>query len=258
LVLAWRSLRRGHEAWSGIAIAAASLVKIFPFTIAVYLLWKGRYRAFAWTLVALICLVAISVTVVGVQTHLTYLASVLPSQFFKPHPLNQSLWAALARLLPLAGVTDVDAWRLAGLSASALVIVVTILLVPSRAGGGRLFDLELSLILVSTLLVSSVSWVGTLTLLLLPYGAMAGALLTSALPKYPRVAATLTVVSFILVDSQRAVETYATTGRAIAIPSYLFNLPLCGMLLLWIAVACSLWGGRGRPLPGISVLNSSR
>jgi hypothetical protein len=258
LVAVWRFLRRGHQARAGIAIAAASLVKIFPLTIAAYLLWKRRYRAFVWTLVALTCLVAISVTIVGVQTHLTYLSSVLPSQFFKPHPLNQSIWASLARALPLASATDVHAWRLAGLSASALVIVATILLVPPRASGSRLFDLEFSLILVSTLLVSSVSWVGTLTLLLLPYGALVGTIMSTGGPKYPRVTATLMVASFILVNSQRVVEAYATTESAVAIPPYLLSLPLCGMLLLWIALACSLWTGPGRPLPGASALDSLR
>jgi hypothetical protein len=237
LVLAWYLARRGSDELAGVAIAAASLVKIFPFCTALYFLWKGKYKLFLCTLGALIILAGFSIAVVGLDPHVAYVRSVLPTQLVKPHPLNQSLSAFFARALPAGQIGGLPLWRLLSLSASAAFVLGTVLLIPPGTRSKGLFDLEFALVVMSMLLVSTVSWVGTLTLLLVPYAAVAANLAEcdrkDAL--FPSIAA---LVSFLAINWHRAVETYALTGSATAsFPPWLLSMPMYGMIALWLTIA---------------------
>jgi hypothetical protein len=246
LVLAWYLAKRGSDGLAGVMIAAASLVKIFPFCVALYFLWKGRHRLFLCTVGALAVLVGFSVCTVGLDAHLAYVRSVLPTQFVKPLPLNQSLPAFFVRALPTGQIGSLPAWQVLSLSAAALLLLGIVLLIPPGSRGRQLFDLELSLVVVSMLLVSTVSWVGTLTLLILPYAAVSAALLQcrgrSVL--WPSI---VVVVSFLAISSYRAMETYALSGSAAGpLPAWLLSMPMYGTIILWLSIGCLIMLRRRR------------
>lgn len=240
LVLAWYLAKRGTDVVAGIMIAFASLIKVFPFCIALYFLWKGKYRIFLSTLAAVIVLVGISVAIVGLDPHITYVKSVLPTQFLKPHPLNQSLWAFVARILPVDHQNALPLRRLVGLSASALLALITVLLIPRDGKAWEALDLEISLVVVTMLLVSTVSWVGTLTLMIIAYAAATRYLLDGC-RRNVRLLAIATLLSYLAVNSQRVVEIYMALPNAPSLPSaWLLSMPMYGMIVLWFTIAYML------------------
>jgi hypothetical protein len=249
VALAWYGTRRRSDALAGVAIGAASLIKLFPFCLALYFLWKGWYRSFLSAVAAIVFLTGFSIAVVGLEPHLTYVESILPTQIVKPHPLNQSLSSFLFRALEPAQQGDLLLWRLASLSASALVVLGTVLAIRRGSRQSAVDDLEFGLVVVGALLVSTVSWIGTLTLLVIPYSALAKELLAERGQRNLILISLTAVLSFVCVDSQRAVETYALAGGGAGqLPPALLDLPMYGMILLWLAIGYLLWRHRHRLL----------
>jgi alpha-1,2-mannosyltransferase len=75
LTAAWLGVRRGGgsgERLAGVAVGAATLVKVFPGLLIVWFLLTGRWRATAWSVVAVIALAAISLPITGLQPWLDY------------------------------------------------------------------------------------------------------------------------------------------------------------------------------------------
>jgi hypothetical protein len=240
LVLAWYLAKRGNEVVAGVMIAVASLIKIFPFCVALYFLWKGKYRIFLGTVAALIVLIGISVAAVGLDPHLTYVKSVLPTQFVKLHPLNQSLWAFIARILPIDQPNALLLWRLLSLSASALLVLITVLLIPPGGKDWEALDLEISLVVVGMLLVSTASWVGTLTLMIIAYAAATRQLVDGSC-KNVRLLSIATLLSYLAANSQRLVEIYMVLpGGKSPAPAWLLSMPMYGMTVLWLTIAYML------------------
>jgi hypothetical protein len=197
---------------------------------------------------AIVVLTGFSMAIVGPEPHLTYVESTLPAQIVKPHPLNQSLSSFLFRAIQPAQQGDLLLWRLASLSASAFVVLGTVLLVTRGSRRAALHDLECGLVVVSMLLVSTVSWVGTLTLLVIPYSALAKQLLAERGRRDLILVSTTAALSFVCVDSQRAAESYAMAGGGVGqLPPALLNLPMYGMILLWLAIGYLLLRHRRRP-----------
>lgn len=254
VVLTFYLSKRGRERLAGITLALASLIKIFPFCITLYFLWKGRYRVFLYTLAALILLTGFSVVVVGLDAHWTYVDSVLPTQFLKSHPLNQSLSGFIARTVPIDQHNGLVLWRLLTLSASALLALVTILIIPPGRKNEEAFDLETSLVIVAMLLISTVSWIGTLTLLIIPYAVITKHLVNGFCREKCWLLL-LAMLSFLLVNSQRLLESYiilSSTGSLIS--PWLLSLPMYGLITLWLSIACTLL--RRRKAPAVSDMPS--
>jgi hypothetical protein len=237
LVLAWYGAERESDALVGVAIAAASLIKLFPFCLALYFLWKGLYRPFLITVAAIVVLTGFTIAVVGLEPHLTYMNSILPTQLVKPHPLNQSLSSFIFRAIQPEQQGDLLLWRLASLSTSALIVLGTVLLIKRGSHHAAVRNLEIGLVVVGVLLVSTVSWIGTLTLLIIPYAAIAKKLTLEVRRRDLMLVSVTASLSFVCVNSQRAVETYATIGGGVGnLPSALLNLPMYGMILLWFSI----------------------
>ncbi len=252
LALAWYGTKRGSDTLAGVTIGAASLIKVFPFCLALYFLWKGRYRSFLSAVAAIVVLTGFSIAVVGLEPHLTFVESILPTQVVKPHPLNQSLSSFLFRAIEPALQRDLLLWRLASLSAWALIVLGTVLLIACGSRQAASQDLEFGLVVVSMLLVSTVSWIGTLTLLVIPYSALARELLAEGGRRHLILLSLTTALSFLCVDSQRAVESYAMAGGGAGqLPLALLNLPMYGMILLWLAIGYLLFRHRRHPLHSI-------
>jgi alpha-1,2-mannosyltransferase len=73
--LAWWGVRRADErglAVAGLAIGAASLVKILPLLVVVWFLATGRWRAAMWAVVAAAALIALTLPITGIAPWLEY------------------------------------------------------------------------------------------------------------------------------------------------------------------------------------------
>ncbi len=109
VVLAFLLFRRRREAWGGLALAAAASTKALPIVFLPYLLYKRAWRAAAWTAGFLVVLnVVLPFAVFGparTGEHWRAWRGIAAAETADPtpHHMNQSLLAALKRLLTAEG-----------------------------------------------------------------------------------------------------------------------------------------------------------
>jgi hypothetical protein len=109
VLVAFLLFRRRRDAWGGLALAAAASAKVMPIVFLPYLLYKRAWRAAAWTAGFLVVLnVALPLAVFGparTAEHWRAWRSVAAAETTDPtpHHMNQSLLAALKRLLTAEG-----------------------------------------------------------------------------------------------------------------------------------------------------------
>jgi hypothetical protein len=146
ITFAWLGIRRGDragDAWAGAAIAAASLVKLFPAVLVLWLLASGRFRAAGYAVMAGLVLVLVTLPVTGLESWLQY-PTVLANLSAPADPtdtLAPTVWLApflgftLARLVVTAigvGVVVLAARRLDDTARSfGVAIVASILIAPA-------------------------------------------------------------------------------------------------------------------------------
>ena len=243
IALAFYLSKRGRESLAGIALALPTLVKFFPFGIALYFLWKRKYRIFLCAVLGVVLLTLLSVLLVGLDPHRVYLRQVLPSQFMKSHPLNQSLPGFIARMLPISDSKSLSQWRILSVSASALVVLATVIVIPPGRKHAEQSDLEISLVIVALLLTSTISWIGTLSLLIIPYAVIFKYLLNGSF-KRPWGLASLALLSLLLADAPRLLELRVTFVGGTPMSPWLSGLPMYGMTILWLTIVLALFKRR--------------
>ena len=95
---------RNSQFWSGIALAAAVALKIYPALFLIYFIWKKQWRAAIGVVAGSIIFAALSLYLFGVNTCVAYLREVLPfglrGETLDPYnPAWNSFTALLKRLL---------------------------------------------------------------------------------------------------------------------------------------------------------------
>lgn len=94
------------EFLSGIGLAAAAALKIYPGLFLIYFVWKRRWRAVLGLTVGLICVAAISLYLFGSDACLLYMRQVLPAglrgETLDPYNPAWNSWTALLRRLFIA------------------------------------------------------------------------------------------------------------------------------------------------------------
>jgi hypothetical protein len=90
---------RGRELRSGLAIALAAALKMYPLGFLVYFLWRRQWRAFAGTLAASVALLATSAAAMGWELQNIYLRQMLPrslqGEVLDPYSIHAAAGAAL-------------------------------------------------------------------------------------------------------------------------------------------------------------------
>ena len=245
LVLFWTFLEQRREALAGLALGAASMIKLLPLILGIFLLWKGRSRPALWAVATMLSILALGTLLIGLEPHWAYLTSVLPTQYLQPHPLNQSLNGFLARLLVASPGEPPRLWPWLPFLLSGLLLLTTFLLIPRGQADPRITDAEVSFVVLAMLLISSVTWVATLVLLLLPYASIAK-LPSKGSGRWLLAAGVL--VSYLLISTQRLVEMMIggmTPGSSIS--PWALGLPLYGTAILWLTLAYLLMARTGGP-----------
>ena len=127
VLLAFHWFREGRPAAGGGALALAASVKAVPVAFVLYLVYKRAWRATAWTLAFLLLLnLALPVLVFGPDQTAAYwhrwreVSDVQIAGTASAHYYNQSLLAALKRLIPAAAVAVPLFYALAALGAAGL------------------------------------------------------------------------------------------------------------------------------------------
>ena len=127
VLLAFSWFRGARPALGGSALALAASVKAVPVAFVLYLVYKRAWRETGWTLAGLVLLnLALPVFVLGPHETATYwhrwreVSDVQIAGAGSAHYYNQSLLAALKRLLPGGGVALPLFYALAALGAAGL------------------------------------------------------------------------------------------------------------------------------------------
>lgn len=172
--------QRRVEWLAGAFLAFATMLKIYPGFLIVYLLWRQRWRAVVGFAVTLAGLVLLSGLTVGWDVLWRYATEILTVQTAAvPWPENQSIDGFLARLVIPAEATNwytTIAFSRSTLlllySATIAVFAVTVYFTWGRWGieiSRRQFKLGLAATLLIAVILWPTSWIHYETLLLLPY-----------------------------------------------------------------------------------------
>ena len=133
LALAWWGIRAGGprgEALTGVAIGAASLIKVFPALLIVWLVVTGRWRAGVWALTAAAALAVATLPVTGVDAWLTY-----PDVLFNIGP-PADVTDALAPTVWLGAIVSPPAARFLVIGAGIVAVMWSAARLEERASFG--------------------------------------------------------------------------------------------------------------------------
>jgi len=246
-------IRRGEDALAGGLLGVATAIKLTPALLIVYFLWRGRRRTALWAAgVAGMCTLLPAV-VLGPATSLEFFLEVVPSMAGgTTYFLNQSLAALFNRLVTGGDVRQVAlessaVARVASLLLGGLALAVSALVI-SRTGKrrpeGLVLDLEVSIVLLLTLLLSPISWSHHYVLALVPLYTLVAAAGRSGRRSLPLALAA--GLALLLIARKPHFDLFLEG------PWRLFNsAALAGALLIW--TGC-LWllHHKGRLLPEAS------
>jgi hypothetical protein len=244
-VTLWLYLRE-HQALAGISIGVASMIKVIPILLLPYFLWRRRYLLCLTAVATIVVIALLGLIVVGWGPHRTYLSSVVPSLAQpRPNPGNQSLGGFFSLLLvenPYVDglANDPRLWRVATLSATALVIAGVVLILWLRRERTRR-DLEFALIVAVLPLVTNIAWVDLFVLLILPYGVLLNCLFQGQIRKRWVVLAAISAICITFPRLQDLFTNLVARYEPLLRNPFIMGLPLCGLILLCLATAATLW-----------------
>ncbi|MCY3895336.1 MAG: glycosyltransferase family 87 protein [Chloroflexi bacterium] len=160
-------LRHGDDPWAGGCIGLAAALKLAPGLLALYLLWRGRWRALGGLAATVVAVGALSYGFAGLETWQYYLTVRLQDLLAGSALFNNlSLPGLILRVFmgpELAqGILDLQPdlplARLLVAIAVAAALAVTAGALGRQARTGRAFVLEFSLVVVAALVVGGVTW----------------------------------------------------------------------------------------------------
>ncbi len=160
-------LRNGDDAWAGAWIGIAAMLKIAPGLLALYLLWRGRWKALAGLVVTLVAVALLSLGLAGVDAWRFYLTDRLPDLLAGSALFNNlSLPGLILRVFMgpelaqgfLDLQPDIPLARLLTVIGVLATIVVAAKALGRSARTGQAYVLEFSLAVVAALIISGVTW----------------------------------------------------------------------------------------------------
>lgn len=100
IALSFLALKRGQDAWAGVALGFATAIKFFPGALILFLAWKRKWKAAAWGLGVAAAALAASILIAGPENFAAYTEawSVYAGGAFSAFPLNQSLNGFFSRM----------------------------------------------------------------------------------------------------------------------------------------------------------------
>jgi hypothetical protein len=168
----------GRNIMVGVCLALAAMIKLSPAVLIIYFLWKREFSIFVSAVITALMVGILSWLMVGSEAIMFFSTSILPallkgSAFFQ----NQSLNGFFSRLFADPGLyyslqefPSIPQVRTLSTLASLALVAMGAFVTRKRISRNSLrFDLEFSLVIVTMLLGSTISWEHYFTWLLLPF-----------------------------------------------------------------------------------------
>jgi len=236
------AIRPGDDRLAGLCLALAAAIKLTPVVLILFLAWAGRRRAAAWGAGLFGALTALSIAIAGWGNMVLYVTGFLPhlSRGAATYA-NQSINGFLNRLLTEESMSVFDfsseprsVWLLTRLGAVALLVAAFVLARPGgRRAPGRRLALGYGLVVLTSLLISPISWEHHYVLALIPLSLMIAE--TASAPTWGAVAMISVAYTAMAVDAFELVRTRLPRGSRPAMSYVLY-----GGVLLWWMIASAL------------------
>jgi Glycosyltransferase family 87 len=198
-----------HEAWAGLMLAAAILIKPFAVLAALHLAIRRRFAALGWAVVAGVALIAVPIAIFGPRgwidqtgAYLTAIASM--TNRYRTMLTNQSAVSAVARLMSLRIGTDAETSATAAIVGMGIemVLIAAVSLWDWMSGARGNLASRLALCGLFCLMPSfaPISWKSYYAAMFVPYMALTAALWTdrAADKGAPKIVWTLFALSVLL------------------------------------------------------------
>lgn len=235
----WVALQEDKLRLAGALAVCAMWMKVYPFVVVAYLIWKRDFRILQGIVGGFLLLGGFQWAVVGTEFFLYYLTDTLPHLAMNGWPqlayLNSSVFGFVHRLfIPTLFVQPIaensTLYTIVRLTLTGLIILSTVW-VSSRPiaysrTSQRKRDLEYALVVVSSLLLTSTLWESAMLSFLLGYLLI----LRDAWARRKWNIIGLCGVSFLLIDSHRVIWTILHDQT---LPALLLSMPFFGAMLLW-------------------------
>jgi|GEM_PF-871581 len=236
---AWVALQDNKPRLAGVLAVCAMWVKVYPFALVAYLIWKRDFRVLQGILAGALLLGGFQWVVVGTDHFLFYFTDILPQLAMNGWPqlayLNSSVFGFAHRLFistsfvqPVAESSAL--YTIVRLALTALIVGVTIWMssrpIAYMRTSPRKRDLEYALVVVSSLLLTSTLWESAMLSFLLAFLLI----LRDAWPRRNWLAIGLCAASYLLIDSHRAIWALLHDQT---LPALLLSMPFFGAMLLW-------------------------
>ncbi len=229
-LIAWR---RGADGLSGLLLGLAVGIKLTPALLTLFFWWRGKRRIAVISAVVFALTQLISLAALGWEPHRRFYFELLPMMsggtcYF----LNQSLGAALNRLLTDGDVRQVALIDSAPARTLALIVSALLLVFTARRVRRRRIDLPLGeeiqfgAVVLLTLIISPISWSHHYLVALLPLFALAGYLGRQG--RVPWTSVLLVGIAYLLVGRKPHPDLFLT-----GLPRLFNSAALAGALILW-------------------------
>jgi hypothetical protein len=246
IVLVWLTFVDGRRYSSGVLLALAAWIKIWPIILIAYFVWKREWKVVSGALVGLLLIGAVTFALAGNGQTISFFTDKLPeiSQGTEPgiDHLNQSIPGVFAKTFaPSSNYVHplIQSPTLAqqGSRIAVLLLMVTTIFLcswPITLKDREQFSTEFMLVVIAAMLITGRLFESNLTLLLPAYFLIAEKLHGEQIINWRQVA--LPIASVVLIDIHRVIWTLANPDKQ-ALPWVLLIFPFLGVMLVWLIFA---------------------
>ena len=245
LVSGWFCLRLKKEYVAGFLFAIATLMKLFPGLVLLYLLMRKNWRAFFATVFFIVLGLSVTTLVVGLDDMQTY-SNIIIGRFLNEWSgfvLNHSMNGVITRLFgggsgwaePLIQLPRFKSLLIILLNAA--ILIYTILKMRGMAVKQELVDHAFGLTLVAMLLLSPITWGHIFPVLILPLSILLRDYIREPSPR--RLRLLLIILLFLSLPDVLIARGLMAIHYPIRMPWYSMLLtlgPSAGIVLLWIVL----------------------
>jgi len=245
LITGWFSLRHSKEYVSGLFFAIATLMKLFPGLILLYLLIMKNWRALIAMVSFIVVGLSLTAFIVGLDDVRTYAIIMVARDIddFRGYVLNHSIGGIVSRLFgkqmgwfePLVKIPHIASLLIILLSIG--ILVYTILKLREMAAKKELSDYAFGLTLVTMLLLSPITWSHIFPVLILPMGLLLREYIEDSSPA--RLRLLLLILFCVSLPDVLIARGLVSIHYPLKMPFYgrvLTLGPAIGVILLWLVL----------------------
>ena len=244
IVLAYQGFVGRRHYSSGLLLAVATWIKLWPLILIAYFGWKREWKVLLGAVIGLVLVGALTLALAGVDQTTSFfndrLAELATGTFPGLDHHNQSISGIFAKMFDPSSeyvrplIHNPTVAQQGSRIATWLLIVTTVLLCswPINLKDRKQFSTEFTLVIIATLLIAGWgTWEASLTLLLPAYFFIAEEIQQEQMTSWKLIA--VSIASIILINIHRVLWTVGNPDKQ-SLPWFLLIFPFLGLILVWL------------------------